>query len=690
MKKIIVTAFATSIAAFLLSPQHASAQATNLIVSRQVYQDTGAIANLHIGDLLPNGTPAVATGSYYDVGTGNNIWMNEKPDASFGVTAPIWLDNVNPQNGTRTSSLNVTDSLINSGGTVITNSFPSKSELGLHLTPDGTGVTFMSYVAPVGAIDVSNANTTQANDNTNPVTSVGLVPRAIGQVSLSNGQVQNNSSITVTQVNAYGGNNGRNAVLGADGKYYMVGNAGNGGWKVEVNTTAGSNLLSLTSAAATGSSTNPAGSSFTYDSTTPSTAGLVVGQAITATGIPSIAFTSVNTTSGSATVTVNSTTNLQTGMLVSGGGVAAGTTVASIVDSTHFTLSQAAIATGSSTGNAYSTVASIVDATHFTINENATVTNTNSTGVAASVVQNGSTLTQLSNATGIQLITPGSVTGNTTTVGVQKGLTGSPTGYNNGFSTTDIGFATADKTGKDDNFRGLTINPFNNTIYVSKGSGGNGINTIYQVGSGGLPGAAGAASTSLTIPNGLPANLATNGKNAAGVVQPTYSPFGIWFGAANVMYVGDEGSVSAATGGLQKWINSASNGTGTWSLAYTLTLGLNLGVAFQPAGLAAALDPANAGLRNIDGTINADGTVTIYGVTSTTSLNTDQGADPNQLVAITDSLAAQTLTSGSFTVLETAAAGEVIRGVAAVVPEPSTWTLLVGGMGSLLMLRRRR
>ena len=63
MKKIIVTAFATSIAAFLLSPQHASAQATNLIVSRQVYQDTGAIANLHIGDLLPNGTPAVATGS---------------------------------------------------------------------------------------------------------------------------------------------------------------------------------------------------------------------------------------------------------------------------------------------------------------------------------------------------------------------------------------------------------------------------------------------------------------------------------------------------------------------------------------------------------------------------------------------------------------------------------------------------
>ena len=37
-----------------------------------------------------------------------------------------------------------------------------------------------------------------------------------------------------------------------------------------------------------------------------------------------------------------------------------------------------------------------------------------------------------------------------------------------------------DKPGKDTNFRGLTI--FNNTLYVSKGSGGNGINTVYQAG----------------------------------------------------------------------------------------------------------------------------------------------------------------------------------------------------------------
>lgn len=50
----------------------------------------------------------------------------------------------------------------------------------------------------------------------------------------------------------------------------------------------------------------------------------------------------------------------------------------------------------------------------------------------------------------------------------------------------------ADKLGKDNNFRGLTI--FNNTLYVTKDSGGNGVNTVYQVGTAGtLPTLATAA-----------------------------------------------------------------------------------------------------------------------------------------------------------------------------------------------------
>ena len=38
---------------------------------------------------------------------------------------------------------------------------------------------------------------------------------------------------------------------------------------------------------------------------------------------------------------------------------------------------------------------------------------------------------------------------------------------------------TTDKVGKDTNFRGLTI--FNNVVYFTKGSGGNGINTVYFI-----------------------------------------------------------------------------------------------------------------------------------------------------------------------------------------------------------------
>jgi hypothetical protein len=48
-------------------------------------------------------------------------------------------------------------------------SFPSKSELALNLSTDGSYLTFMGYVAPVGAADISNSNTPAIIDPTNPV-----------------------------------------------------------------------------------------------------------------------------------------------------------------------------------------------------------------------------------------------------------------------------------------------------------------------------------------------------------------------------------------------------------------------------------------------------------------------------------------------------------------------------------------
>jgi hypothetical protein len=124
------------------------------------------------------------------------------------------------------------------------------------------------------------------------------------------------------------------------------------------------------------------------------------------------------------------------------------------------------------------------------------------------------------------------------------------------------------------------------------------------------------------------------------------------------------------TAGLQKWI--FDSGTGQWNLAYVLQSGLQLGVPYTVDGYPTGNNPATGlpwspgvdGLRNITGIVNGDGTATIYGITSTVSGNGDQGADPNQLVVITDNMSATTLPSSeSFATLLTAGFAEVLRGV---------------------------
>jgi len=229
-----------------------------------------------------------------------------------------------------------------------------------------------------------------------------------------------------------------------------------------------------------------------------------------------------------------------------------------------------------------------------------------------------------------------------------------------------------DKPGKDTNYRGLTI--FNNTLYVSKGSGGNGINTVYQVGTPGtLPtgSAANLATDTIAILPGFPNTVASTGTNF---------PFGMFFATPTTLYVCDEGdgnfvtpatpganvadAQSLATAGLQKWrlIN------GTWVMQYVLQDGLNIGVQYGIRDYPSSINPATGGCRNIAGTHNGDGTVTIYAITSTISNNGDTGADPNMLVKVTDRVSDSTLPTsdhrGHFTTIRSARAGEVFRGVA--------------------------
>jgi hypothetical protein len=88
----------------------------------------------------------------------------------------------------------------------------------------------------------------------------------------------------------------------------------------------------------------------------------------------------------------------------------------------------------------------------------------------------------------------------------------------------------------------------------------------------------------------------------------------------------------------------------------------------KPSEPSSRIEPATGGCRNIVGVVNHDGTATIYAITSTISLNGDNGADPNKLVKVTDRISAvQPATNGYLDTLVTirsARAGEAFRGVA--------------------------
>jgi hypothetical protein len=264
------------------------------------------------------------------------------------------------------------------------------------------------------------------------------------------------------------------------------------------------------------------------------------------------------------------------------------------------------------------------------------------------------------------------------------------------FSVTQLGDK-ADKVGKDTNFRGMTI--FDNVLYYTKGSGSNGVNTVYFVDTTGTacPGGTGLPVPGAPLPTSpiaydpsllqtqgvFPYNMCVLKGFPTALKSDTAFPFGIWFANSRTLYVADEGNgdttFSAASGtyagaaaqttaGLQKWVLQ----NGSWQLAYTLSAGLNLGTPYTVPGYPAGDNPATGlpwapatdGLRNITGRVSPNGTVTIWAITSTVSGGGDQGADPNKLVAVTDKTSALTAPAGErFATVRTAGAREVLRGV---------------------------
>ena len=277
------------------------------------------------------------------------------------------------------------------------------------------------------------------------------------------------------------------------------------------------------------------------------------------------------------------------------------------------------------------------------------------------------------------------------------------------FNITELPANTkSDKIGKDDNFRGIAV--YNNVLYFTKGSGGNGINTVYFVDTTGTacPNGVGVPAAGATLPttplsytesklqkSGLPSNMCVLSGFptvlAKSTTAPISYPFGLWFANDTTLYVADEGdgytggsdfythAAAQTTAGLQKWIFNTN--TKTWNLAYTLQTGLLLGVPSRPNPYLTTINPVTGlswvpaadGLRNITGLIG-DGTypelpvgkVAIYGITSTVSGNGDQGADPNRLMVVIDDIAntnPAVAAKESFYTVHDAGWMEVLRGV---------------------------
>jgi predicted lipoprotein with Yx(FWY)xxD motif len=299
---------------------------------------------------------------------------------------------------------------------------------------------------------------------------------------------------------------------------------------------------------------------------------------------------------------------------------------------------------------------------------------------------------------------------------------GTPTPYGN-FNLAEL-TGTADKSGKDNNYRGLTA--FDGVVYFTKGSGSNGVDTVYFADPNGtssnddgvglpssgatLPSAStwtppsyttsdpalgltaknpGLAPTNSYILKGFPTAPAKNATDASDY------PFGLWFANPTTLYVADEGAgdntynaatntysaaAASTTAGLQKW--SFDSSAGQWQLDYTLQGGLDLGAPYHVAsqgkqeyptglnntdsGTGLPWAPATDGLRNLTGRVNPNGTVSLWAATSTVSGSGDQGADPNKLVEITDDLGATSasqVTHEKFHTVIDATYGQVVRGV---------------------------
>ena len=272
----------------------------------------------------------------------------------------------------------------------------------------------------------------------------------------------------------------------------------------------------------------------------------------------------------------------------------------------------------------------------------------------------------------------------------------------------------------------IVNNGLGNTLYVSRDFAAKGspndstdIRTLTNA-SGGLPtsssglvanriipgntnssgGNTGSIDLTLNTDNGINSTRDPQSSKYAGGNTFVYlSPEQYFFASPSVLYVTDSGqpkngnanAAALGDGGLQKWVNSKPDGTGSWTLEYDLSAGLNL-VNNANANANTPTAPGVTGLFGLTGEdVNVNGTVEVELFATSYGLNE---LSPSYLYEITDTLTDTTLAQASgesFNTLYEAPAGTNIRGVAfAPVPEPSSIAILGAGLAALSLLCRRR
>jgi hypothetical protein len=299
------------------------------------------------------------------------------------------------------------------------------------------------------------------------------------------------------------------------------------------------------------------------------------------------------------------------------------------------------------------------------------------------------------------------VTGPGLTIGVRYGLPGAPTPLVPNstqlatYLATDRPDESTKQHVKDNNWRGIGIfddangNP---TLYVSKGSGGNGDDGVFQVENGCV---GGSGLPTLATTNCIKQLIGDQATNPATGASSPLVPFAFFFANPTTLYMADEGNasipvldangkavldangqpvvdyVSDPLAGLQKWVLVG----GVWQLEYVLQDGLHLNEPQTVWGY--PVPTRTTGLRNMTGKVNGDGTVTLYAITAQSSEISGGEPDPTKLVEITDVLAATHLPLDDsdndhvfrgfdghgdslerFVTLQVSRPGDVFRGVA--------------------------